>query len=64
MDKNTANGGTMETKTPRLIALECVICGERTREGDVAEMHDPADPEERGGIVHPECGLSRDWQVS
>lgn len=32
--------------------------------GHIAEMHDPDNPEERGGIVHTECGLNHGWEVS
>lgn len=49
----------------------CEICGEQVQEDDAAEMHDAEmldDPEmwseARGGLVHPECGVSAGWKVS
>ena len=42
----------------------CAICGEPLdgRGGGEAEMHSPTGPE--SGVVHAECGLARDWEVS
>lgn len=47
-------------------AERCVICGEPCdgRGGGTAEMHDPENPEEHGGVVHADCGLGRGWDVS
>jgi len=47
----------------------CVICEEvitkRDQEiGNYAEMHNPDNPEEGGGVVHAECGLARGWEIS
>lgn len=47
----------------------CALCGEPVKkdssEGNgPAEMHDPDRPEERGGIVHADCGLASGWEVS
>ena len=56
MDSKLA-GGTMDR--------ECAICGESLAPNDdLGEMHDPENPEERGGIVHAECGISAGWEVS
>jgi hypothetical protein len=55
--------------------VRCAICEESlgredTNEflrqaelGNIAEMFNPQNPDE-GGIVHTECGLARDWEVS
>jgi hypothetical protein len=53
----------------------CIICGERTKEGDVAEMFDPiinqggvddeqAVRENLAGIVHPDCGQRLGWEIA
>jgi hypothetical protein len=46
------------------MAEPCALCGEQTREGDVAEMYDPNDPLGESQIVHPECGLQKGWVVA
>jgi len=56
---------------------DCVICGEKTSEDDIAEMYDeialgmnPQIDDEQAtrmklcGFVHPECGLSLGWAVA
>ncbi len=44
---------------------DCVICGEPCIIGDdIGEMHDPSNPEERGGVVHADCGLNAGWEMS
>lgn len=44
----------------------CVICGELVTDGTAgggpAEMYDPENPEEGGGICHADCGLGRGWE--
>ena len=51
--------------SPKYVLGECVICGETVTMNDSpAEMHDPANPEERGGVVHAECGIAKGWEVS
>jgi hypothetical protein len=43
----------------------CAICGERTREGDIAEMYDPKQmPVAPALIVHPDCGKARGLEVA
>jgi hypothetical protein len=42
----------------------CAICGEPIAVVDLAEMHDPDNPEESGGVVHAECGMQAEWVVS
>lgn len=43
----------------------CVICSEKvTSENDPAEMHNPDNPEEEGGICHANCGLGKGWVIS
>jgi hypothetical protein len=43
----------------------CVICGEAvTSDDDPAEMHNPDNPEEEGGICHGECGIAKGWDIS
>lgn len=47
-------------------ARRCVLCGTDAYDGGSgpAEMHDPQDPEEQGGLVHADCGLARGWEIS
>ena len=46
----------------------CALCGEPVKAGTYgggpAEMHDPDNPVERGGIVHADCGLNAGWAIS
>lgn len=46
----------------------CALCGspvsEGTEGGGPAEMHDPENPEEYGGLVHADCGLAAGWRIS
>lgn len=52
--------------------MECKICGEildlddetQVGLGAFAEMYDPENPEERGGMVHTECGVAKGWEVA
>lgn len=42
---------------------DCDVCGERL-DGDVAEMYDPAHPEDESLICHAECGIARGLSVA
>ena len=43
----------------------CVLCSEPVMENDEpAEMHNPDNPEEEGGICHASCGGGEGWVVS
>lgn len=46
----------------------CEVCGEyismlEIESGQAAEMFNPKNPEE-GGVCHPNCGLSKGWEVA
>lgn len=44
---------------------DCCICGEAvTMDDDPAEMHNPDNPEEEGGVCHGQCGIDRGWEQS
>lgn len=43
---------------------DCWVCGEVTKDGDRAEMYDPAKSELGSVIVHPECGLQKGMEVA
>jgi len=45
---------------------KCELCGEPLdgRANGTAEMHDPNNPEEAGGVVHADCGLAKGWVIS
>lgn len=51
---------------PEEFTSRCAVCGEPCdgRGGGTAEMYDPNQPEEAGGIVHADCGLGKGWEIA
>jgi len=57
--------------------MRCAICEEflgknwsdpvfarHVEMGHIAEMYNPDNPEEGGGIVHTECGIANGWEIA
>lgn len=67
LDYTTIDGDLTEDEPVLVDTIypDCVICGERTKEDDCAEMYDPTADEHAGsGWVHPECGLQKGWEIA
>ena len=65
----------MNQECPWNAIERCVICRERIKSRDLAEMYDPnqlylaelssdSTLDDVGGFVHAECGLASGWEIA